>query len=242
MIETTANSGFATTHWSALRAVGGTTSPRSKAAFETLAQTYWYPLYAFARRMGHSPADAADLTQGLFERLIESDSLSTVSRERGRFRTFLLTAFQRFMADERKAARRAKRGGGATVISIDANSGEERYRVEPADQYDAEQLYQRRWAMTILDQALARLESELRGAGRSRIYSALQGFLIGDRDGPAYAEVARRLGTSEAAVKMTVSRLRQRARELIRDQIAQTVSTPAEVDQEYAALIAALRS
>ncbi len=233
---------FATTHWSAVRAAGGTTSPHALAALEILARAYWYPLYAFARRMGREPADAADLTQGFFERLIERDSLAAASRERGRFRTFLLTAFRHFMADEWKAARREKRGGGAVVVSIDANSGEERYRVEPADRFDAEQLYQRRWAMTILDQALARLESELRAVGRVDVFSALQGFLVGERGGPTYAEVARRLGTSEAAVKMTVSRLRQRARELIRDQIAQTVSTPAEVDEEYAALIASLRS
>jgi RNA polymerase sigma-70 factor (ECF subfamily) len=233
---------FTTTHWSLVQAAGGEVSTDALAALETLSRAYWYPLYAFARRSGCSTADAEDLTQGFFAKLIEKSYLAQASRERGRFRSFLLASFKHYLHDDWKSAQRQKRGGAQEHVSIDAQQAEERYRWEPADQMDAERLYQRRWAMTVLDNALRRLEAELTEAGRQPVFARLQGLLVGDRGETTYADAARDLDTTEAAVKMTVSRLRQRARDLIRDEIAQTVCTAAEVDEEFRALLDALRS
>ncbi|MBM3824885.1 MAG: sigma-70 family RNA polymerase sigma factor [Verrucomicrobia bacterium] len=232
---------FATTRWSLVQAAGDGVSPEAVAALNTLANTYWYPLYAFARRSGCTPNDAEDLTQGYFARLIDRNGLGDVRSDRGRFRGFLLASFKHFMADEWKKGRRQKRGGGVEQISLDAGEAEDRYGLEPVEIRDAERLFQRRWAMTILDRALGRLEAEFVASERSRVFHELRPFLVGDSTG-TYAEAARALNTSEAAIKMTVSRLRQRARVIIRDEIAQTVSTPAEVDEEFRALLEALRS
>ena len=222
-------------------AAGRIDSAQSAEALQKLCLAYWYPLYAYARRTGQVPADAEDVTQGFFARLLERDYLADVARERGRFRSFLLASFKHFQNDEWKSARRQKRGGGLDHLSMDAQTAEERYRLEPADPLDAERLFQRRWAMTILDQALERLETELAAVGRQKVFVRLQDFLVGNDTDGTYAEAAHDLNSSEAAVKMTVSRLRKRARELIRDEIAQTVSTAAEVEEEYRALIESLR-
>src|SRR6185503_6544686 len=151
---------FTTTHWSLVLVARDTDSPRAAAALAELCRTYWYPLYAFVRRKGHSPHDAQDLTQSFFARLLEKNYVAQADRERGRFRTFLLAALNHFLADEWDKARRLKRGGGQELISFDAASAEERYRLEPTDQLDAAKLYERRWVTTLFDKVLVRLEEE----------------------------------------------------------------------------------
>ena len=233
---------FTTTHWSVVLAAGHDSSPDASAALEQLCRAYWYPLYVYVRRRGHSPDHAADLTQSFFAHLLGGEFLQRVQRDKGRFRNYLLGAMNRFLRDDAERTARQKRGGGQAIISLDALEAEERYRLEPPDPLDAETIFVRRWAMTVLDQALRQLEAEMREAGKERLFARLEGFLVGDKGGGTYAEAAAELNVSEAAVKMTVTRLRARCRELLRETIAQTVTTPVEVDEEYRALIAALRS
>lgn len=224
---------FATTHWSVVLAARDSGSSSAAAALEKLCGTYWFPLYAFVRWRGHSPEAAADLTQSFFTHLLGGDFLQRARRERGRFRSYLLGALNHFLAGEAERDSRQKRGGGRPVISLDA--------LEPADTADSEKLFARRWAMTIVDQALRRLEAEMLVAGKEKLFGRLSGFLLGEKGDGNYAEAGAELGLSEAAVKMAVQRLRGRCRELLRETIAQTVLTPVEVDEEYSALINALR-
>jgi RNA polymerase sigma-70 factor (ECF subfamily) len=218
---------------------GQGSSPEGREALERLCQTYWYPLYAYVRRRGYGPEDAEDLTQSFFARLLEREYLKLADRERGRFRTFLLTALQRFLADEWDRARRLKRGGGHAVVSFDALTAEERYQVEPLDKFDAAKLFDRRWATTLLARALSGLEGEQ--THRTAQLNELRRFLVGEPAEGSYSEVALRLGMTVTAVRMAVSRLRQRYRELLREEILQTVSSSREADEEYRALMAALR-
>jgi RNA polymerase sigma factor (sigma-70 family) len=231
---------FVTTRWSVIADARDQQSSAVNEALATLCQTYWYPLYAYLRRRGYNPHNAEDLTQAFFERLIAKDYLHAVHREKGKFRSFLLTAINHFTADEWDRAQRQKRGGSSSAISIDAAQAEDRYRFEPVDLLDAERLYERRWAMTILNNAMFRLQSELSQA-KQGTWTALQSFLVGEKERGTYAEVAATLNMTEDALKMAISRLRQRCRALIREEIAQTVSTPAEIEEEYRALLAALR-
>src|SRR6188472_2992075 len=157
---------FATTHWSVVLAAGGAASPQADLALAELCRTYWYPLYAFVRRKGYAPHDAQDLTQAFFARLLEKNYVAQANRERGRFRTFLLAALTHFLADEWDKARRLKRGGGQKIISFDAVSAEERYRLEPIDQLDPAKLYERRWVTTLSEKVLARMEEEFRDSGK----------------------------------------------------------------------------
>ena len=232
---------FATTHWSLVLSAGAVESPQARSALESLCRSYWYPLYAFIRRRGYPQEDARDLVQSFFAHILGSDFLARARRDKGRFRSYLLGALNYFLADERSRDQCQKRGGGQEMISVDAIDAEERYRFEPVDQMDAAKLFLRRWAMTLVDQALRRLEAEMLLAGKERLFARLEGFLVGEKGGGTYANAAVDLGLSEAAVKMAISRLRQRCRELLREEIAQTVPTPAEVDEEYRMLIAALR-
>jgi RNA polymerase sigma-70 factor (ECF subfamily) len=229
---------FATTHWSlVLAAKGGTTSAHT--ALSRLCETYWYPLYAFVRRQGHGPHDAQDLTQEFFARLLDKDWLDSTDPARGRFRSFLLVAVKRFLANEWDKARAQKRGGGATIFSMDETSAESRYRHEPAETITAEQLFDRRWALTLLDQVLARLRDEMASAKKLEQFEALKFCLTGE-NAAAYSEIARLLATSEGAVKVAIHRLRERYRALIRAEIAQTVGSEEEVDDELRQLFAAL--
>lgn len=237
-----AGHGFPTTHWTHVLAAGGSTSPQGRAALESLAHTYWYPLYAFARRGGQNPEDAADSTQGFFAALLHRQTLAGADPLRGRFRSYLLTAFKHFMADAWKASQRQKRSPGSEPIPIDVVTEETRYQFEPAHELDAERLFQRRCAIALLDRAFARLEKEFTEAKRGPVFEVLREYLAGDRSSGTYAEAARVLLTTEGAIKVTVSRMRRRMRELIRDEIARTVATPAEIDDEYRALIDALRA
>jgi len=219
----------------------GTTDSASAApALEQLCRTYWYPLYAFVRRKGHSPHDAQDLTQAFFARLLEKNYVAQADRERGRFRTFLLAALTHFLADEWDKARRLKRGGGREVISFDAASAEERYRLEPIDQLDAAKLYERRWVTTLFDQVLARLEKEFRDSGKRGLFDQLKGSLLAEEPALSYAAVGAQLSLTESAVKQAVHRMRRRYGELFREEIAQTVAGPGEVEEELKHLFAVL--
>jgi RNA polymerase sigma factor (sigma-70 family) len=230
---------FATTRWSLVLAAGGDrASPETGQALAALCEAYWYPLYAEARRRGLSPEDAGDRTQAFFARLLEKGDLAAADRQRGRFRSFLLASFGHFLSNQWDRERAAKRGGGR-VVTIDAAKVESRYALEPSHEATPERLFDRRWALTVIDRALGRLREESQRQGKAEQFDALKGALAGDRGTP-YAELAQRLGTTEAAVKTAVCRLRGRCRELIREEIAQTVASPEDVDEELRALFAAL--
>ncbi|MBI5772644.1 MAG: sigma-70 family RNA polymerase sigma factor [Verrucomicrobia bacterium] len=233
---------FAETHWSlVLTAARGGDSTRAGDALAALCQTYWYPLYAFVRRQGHAPHDAQDLTQEFFARLLAKNWLADVNRERGRFRSFLLAAMKHFLANEWDKAQAQKRGGGEhNFFSLDAESAEGRYALEPADTATADKLFERRWALTLLDRVLARLKDEHDTPAKRAQFDALKGCLTGASASAPYAELAVKLGMSEGAVKVAAHRLRQRYRELLRAEIAATVGTAAEVDEELRHLFAAL--
>ena len=232
---------FTTTHWSVVLAAGGRDSPQAAAALERLCRTYWYPLYAHVRRRGYSPEDTEDLTQEFFARLLAGHWLNKADCHRGRFRSFLLSCLNHFLADQWHRTRAAKRGGGQALIPLDEADAEARYRREPADPADAERLYERRWALTLLNRVLERLQAEFAAEGKTRLFEPLQPFLLGEKTGRTYAEVAVDLRTTEGAVKMTVLRLRQRYRELLWDEIAQTVGVPEEVESELRYLRSVLR-
>jgi len=231
---------FTTTHWSIVLEAGQSNTPQSIEALGELCRTYWYPLYAFVRRKGHHPHDAQDLTQAFFARLLEKNYVAQADRERGRFRTYLLAALTHCLADEWDKAQRLKRGGGREIISFDAASAEERYRVEPIDQLDAAKLYERRWVTTLFDKVLARLEQEFRDTDKGELFDGLKSSLLVEDSGFSYAELGARLSLTESAVKQAVHRMRRRYRELFREEIAQTVAGPGEVEDELKHLFAVL--
>jgi RNA polymerase sigma-70 factor (ECF subfamily) len=231
---------FRTTHWSVVLEAGDSASPTTREALERLCQAYWYPLYAYVRRKGYAVADAQDLTQQFFERFIEKHFLRSVSREKGRFRSFLLASLEHFLAKEWTRAHRLKRGGGQRIISWDEFDPEDRYRLEPADNCTAEKLYDRRWALTALEQALAELDREYTAAGKQIVFKELRPFLSGDDPGPSYAELAERLLMSEGAVRVALHRLRQRYGEAVRAEVAKVVQRPEDIDSELRHLLTAL--
>ena len=228
---------FATTHWSVVLAAGKTDSPYATAALEKLCRTYWYPLYAYVRRRGHSPADAQDLVQGFFAALLEGNYLARADRERGRFRTFLLTAINNFLYNEHDRATALKRGGGREIVSWEEQVAEGRYALEPAAGLSPEQIYERRWAATLLEQVLARLRQESSLAGRGELFDQLKPHLWREDDATPYAQLATSFSMTVTALKVTVHRLRQRYRDLLRNEIAQTVAEPAEIEGEIQYLI-----
>jgi RNA polymerase sigma-70 factor (ECF subfamily) len=217
---------------------GRSDSTAAREALAQLCQTYWYPLYAYVRRRGNSPEDAEDLTQGFFARLLELGSLAEVSREKGRFRSFLLASLNHYLSDAWDRARAQKRGQGR-VISLDARQAEERLRREPADTLTPEKLFERKWAMAVLEVVVRRLQHEYESAGKERLFLALRFSITGDAEEP-YAKLSAELGTSEPALRVAAHRLRQRYRQVLRDEIAQTVTTEAEVDGEIQHLFQAL--
>jgi RNA polymerase sigma-70 factor (ECF subfamily) len=229
---------FAQTRWSMVVAAAGGDSTKARRALEHLCETYWYPLYAFVRREGHGADDAQDLTQEFFARLLEKNWLDAVDREKGKFRSFLLAAMRHFLANEWDRANRLKRGGGQAVLSLDAESAEARYALEPADRMTADRIFERRWALTLLEQVLERLRKEFIAAGRCRLFEELKAALTGEKI--PYAEIAARLNLNEGAVRVAVHRLRLRYRDLIRAEIAETVAGEDEVDAEVQHLFAAL--
>ena len=207
-------------------------SARSDAALETLCRTYWYPLYAFARRLGHPAHDAQDLTQEFFARLLRKEYLKSAEREKGRFRTFLLVALKHFLANEWDRQHAQKRGGFVSVMSIDQELAESRFAAEPSHNLQPDVLFDRQWAMTLLERTMSQLHDEYVATGRARLFEFLQGCLAKDESALPYAEIATRLNLTEAAVKMAVQRLRARYREILREQIADTVSSPEEIEEE----------
>jgi RNA polymerase sigma-70 factor (ECF subfamily) len=229
-----------TTHWSVVLAAREKDSPRNREALEALCRTYWYPLYAFVRRQGRSPHDAQDLTQGFFARLLEKDYLQAAAREKGRFRTFLLVALKRFLANEWDRVRARKRGGGQVVLSLDTELAEQRYRVEPAEGVTAERIFERRWALTLLEQTMTRLRQEFTTAGKPDEFERLKVFLTAESGAIGYADIAGALGVSAGAARVAVHRLRKRFREVFREEIAHTVSSPEEIDEEVRHLLTVL--
>jgi RNA polymerase sigma factor (sigma-70 family) len=231
---------FALTHWSVIIAAGRMDSADTREALEKLCRTYWLPIYAFVRRQGHSPHDSQDLTQGFFERLLGKNALSEVDRSKGRFRSFLLSSLKNFLANEWDKATAQKRGGGQVLISINSDEAERIGEFEPVDNFSAEDLFERRWALALLEQVLHELRHDYATDGRKSLFEALKGTLTEVSQSVPYAEIALRLGTSEGAIKVAVYRLRQRYRELLRAEIARTVTDESEVDDEIRNLFSAL--
>lgn len=233
---------FPTTHWSVVLAAARSQNTGARLALEKLCASYWFPLYAFVRRQGQAPHDAQDLTQEFFARLLESHALGTVDPAKGRFRSFLLATLKHFLANRRDHDRAQKRGGGQPLLSFDADTAETRYCQEPADHASPDKVYEKQWALTLLNLVMARLRAEHDAAGKLAHFKQFKGCLLGDRSLAPYAEIAAKEGLSESAVKMAVSRLRQRYRELIRDEIARTVGHPSEIEDEIRHLLSALGS
>ena len=231
---------FVTTHWSVVLTAGRSDTARASDALARLCQTYWHPLYAYVRRVGHAPHDAQDLTQEFFARLLEKNYLARADESRGRFRSFLLATLKHFLANEWDKARAQKRGGGQIPIPIDIGSAETSCGFEPVDDLTAEKIYERRWALTLLAQVLRRLREEYVRAGREKLFEQLKPTLTEASRTVRYAEMAGHLGLSEGAVKVAVHRLRQRYREVLRAEIADTVASPEEVEDELRNLFAAL--
>ena len=222
-------------------AAGKGHSAQAADALGQLCTTYWYPLYAFVRRQGHEAHDAEDLTQEFFTRFLTKEYFGRADPTLGRFRSFLLACLKNFLAEQQRQARRLKRGGAQATISWDSQTAEERYRLEPADPVTPEQVYDRRWALTLLETVLNRLAEEQSAAGKERVFAQLKDYLWGETRETSYAEMAQRLGMTEGAVKVTVHRLRRRLRDLLREEVAQTVAAGEEIDEELRHLIGAIQ-
>lgn len=222
---------FATTRWTVVLTAGRTDTTRARKALADLCQAYWYPLYAYARRRGHTVEDAEDLTQGFFARLLQQDFLAGLGREKGRFRAFLLASMNHFMADEWDRASAGKRDVRKTT-SLDAETSERRYQTSMVAQETPERLFERQWAMTLLDTAVQRLTREYESAGRGTLFTEIQFAILGERNAVPYTELATRLGMSHEAVRVAVHRLRQRYRQILREEIAHTVSSEADIVEE----------
>ena len=231
---------FATTHWSVVLAAGVQDSPQAAAALEQLCRTYWYPLYAYVRRQGSDAHDAQDLTQGFFARVLEKNYLAVVDREKGKFRSFLLAAMNHFLANERDRAHTLKRGGKQTFVSLDDATAEARYRHELASPLTPAMIFERRWALAVLDEALQRLRNEFVTTGREAQFDRLKSFLEGEVGRGDYQIAAAELNVSPGAVAMAVQRMRLRYRELVRNEVANTVADPTEVEAEMRHLFAVL--
>src|SRR5438034_8124374 len=201
---------FATTHWSVVLAAGEPNSTQAAQALEKLCRTYWYPIYAYLRRRGHGEQDAQDLAQGFFAQLLERRSIQGVEREKGKFRSFLLASLNYYVADARDRASSQKRGGGREVLSLDVQEAEQRYRLEPVDERSPEKIFERRWAMALLDQVLARLGQEFADAGKRELFERLRGFLVEGTGDKTLREVAREARMTEEAVKKVAQRVRRR--------------------------------
>ena len=233
---------FETTRWTLVLAAGGADTAQARQALDDLCRIYWPPLYAFVRRRGHSVADAQDSTQEFFARLLERRDLVRVDPAKGRFRSYLLASMTHFLANEWDRARAQKRGGGAAHLSIDAGQAEAWYLREVADVLTPERVFERRWALSLLNDVLAGLQREYAAAGKDALFRELKGALSGEVPIANYAAVGARLGLSEGAVKVAAHRLRVRYRERLRTEVARTVEQPEEIDEELRFLLAAVGS
>ncbi|MBL7187449.1 MAG: sigma-70 family RNA polymerase sigma factor [Phycisphaerae bacterium] len=231
---------FATTHWSMVLAAGRSSSPRHEPALSTLCQTYWFPLYAYLRRHGHDAHEAADYTQAFFAQMLDKDYLKKVKPEGGKFRSFLLTALKHFIANERARAAAKKRGGGRAILSLDFENAESQYALEPADDLTPEKLFEKSWALTVLERTMDRLGAELASKGKQKLFDHLRVYLAAEPSAIPYREVAAELGMTEGAARVAVHRLRKQCRQLLRDEIAQTVADEGQIDDEIRGLFAAL--
>ncbi len=234
-----AQSVFATTHWSVVLATTDQDSPQAAVALEQLCRTYWYPLYAYIRRRGYGPEDAQDLTQEFFLRLLRKDYLARVDPGKGKFRSFLLAAINHFLANEWDRTNAVKRGGRVTFLALDHDSAEQRL-AEISLERSPEQIFERCWALAFLQEVLGRLRDEVDQAGRSAHFAELKVFLTGEKSSVSYATLAAKLGTNEASLRKEVQRLRHRYGELLREEIARTVASPAEVEDELCHLFTVL--
>jgi RNA polymerase sigma factor (sigma-70 family) len=231
---------FDTTRWSVVLAAGSSDSAAAREALATLCEVYWYPLYAYVRRWGINADDAQDLTQGFLASLLERRDFEGLSRERGRFRAFLLAALRHFLANDAARRRAVKHGGGAVFVPIGFDAAEQKYSVEPSSAETPETLFERRWALTVLERALAALRRESREAGREREFEALKDSMLGRAPARGYASLAADLGMSEGAVRVAVHRLRRRFQAQLKQDIRETVSDPALVEDEIRFLARAL--
>jgi RNA polymerase sigma factor (sigma-70 family) len=238
----TGTSRFATTHWSVVLAASSPESTRYQEALEMLCQTYWYPLYAFLRRLGHDRHQAEDCIQGFFANLLEKRGLRLVDPKYGKFRSFMLAALKHFLADQRNRELAQKRGGGWKALSIDFENAENQYALELAHNLSPERLFEKSWALAVLERTMARLKAESAAAGKQKLFDHLKVCLLGVGDSVSYRQMAAELGMTEGAVKVAVHRLRRRYRELLRHEIVQTVATADEADEEIQNLFAALVS
>lgn len=233
---------FATTHWSVVLAAGKLCSPNADAALGKLCRNYWYPLYAFTRRQGYSPHDAQDLTQGFFAQLLGKNYLGRADPKRGRFRSFLLASLKHYLANEWDRQHAAKRGGAERQVVFTEDEAEYRYLHECSGQASPETLYDREWALTILDAALARLHDEFAAANKAALFDHLKQWLSGENPALKYTDLGLQLGLSEGAVKVTIHRMRKRFRELIRLEISQTLGDADQLDDEMRHLLSVLSS
>ena len=224
--------GFATTRWSLVLKAGGSSSPGARDALAKLCETYWYPLYTYLRSRGHSADQAQDLTQAFFARLLEKNSISQADPARGRFRSFLLASLKNFTANERERERTQKRGGGVPLLSLEFDTAEGRFQREPPTDETPEKVFDRRWAFTLLDRVIARLRVNVVRGGKDVYFERLKAYLTGEEPQLSYAQTGASLGMSEGAVKVAVHRLRRQFRDLVREEIAHTVSSPDEVEDE----------
>lgn len=231
---------FTTTDWSVVRAAGQADSPQAAAALEKLCRSYWYPLFAFVRRWGHGTHDAEDLTQEFLAGLLESSTLSKVDPNKGRFRTYLLACLRKFLSNAYDKSQALKRGGGRLIVSLDIEAGERMYAAEATDTTSPDRLFDQNWAVTTLDKAYNALVRDYQSAGKGPLLEALAPYLEGDRGQKPYRELATEWGLSESGAKMAVLRVRRRFGELLRQEIAHTVSSPEEIDEEIHHLFAVL--
>jgi RNA polymerase sigma-70 factor (ECF subfamily) len=231
---------FVTTHWSVVLAAGRNETTRSRDALARLCQTYWYPLYANVRRRGYSAHDSQDLTQEFFARVLEKQSIASADPQRGRFRSFILTAMNNFLAQEWEKSRAIKRGGGSEMFSLDLARAEERYDLEPCTSETPGRDFDKKWAVALLESVLAQLEAEYKREEKGDLFDALKQTLTGSRESQPYVELAKTLSMNEGAVKVSVHRLRKRYRELLQSEIANTVSSPEEIKEEMRHLFSAL--
>lgn len=232
---------FVTTRWSLVLAAGETSHARSAEALATLCEMYWYPVYAFIRRQGPPAQDAADLTQEFFARVLEKNYLHAADPSRGRFRAFLCASIRHFLSNERDRARTLKRGGNQLTLSLDVEAAEGTYRLEPRDDLTPEALFDRQWALVLLDRALGRLRTRLQATGKVELFDRLKGSLTGDSAEVPHAEVAKALGMTEGAIRVAVHRLRRQFRDTLLREIGETVSDPADIAAEVEYLLKAVR-